>query len=44
MADLTIEKVCERFEDSYGDLGRSAGQRLRQWLSGDIPYAYPELI
>ncbi len=44
MADMALEKACELFEEKYGDLGRSAGERLRQWLSGAIPHAYPEYI
>ncbi|MCP3958541.1 MAG: hypothetical protein GY719_11865 [bacterium] len=28
----------------YGDLGEGAGQRLRQWLSGEIPQTYPDIL
>lgn len=31
-------------EERYGELGRGAAVRLRQWLSGKVPYAYPEIL
>ena len=41
MNDTTYyELLAER----YGDLGRGAADRLRQWLSGKLPYAYPEIL
>jgi len=39
-----LEKVCEWLVERYADLGRGAAERLQQWLSGAIPYAYPEII
>ena len=39
-----LEKVCELLADRYGELGRGACQRLRQWLSGEIPYTYPDML
>ena len=36
--------VCKLLTERYGDLGQGAAERLRQWLSGAIPYAYPEII
>lgn len=45
MADLSeLEKICERLGGQYGDRGVKAGERLRRWLEGAIPYAYPEVI
>lgn len=38
------ERVCELLVERYADLGRGAVERLRRWLSGVIPYAYPEII
>lgn len=37
-------RICELLVEKYGDLGRGAAERLRQWLSGKVPYAYPEII
>ncbi len=38
------DRICELLEEKYGELGRSAAARLRQWLSGKVPYAYPEIL
>src|SRR5574341_428879 len=38
------DRICEFLEEKYGELGRSAAARLRQWLSGKVPYAYPEIL
>lgn len=40
----TLEKICALLVDHYADLGRGAAERLRQWLSGAMPYAYPEIL
>ena len=37
-------KFYELLAEKYGDLGRGAAERLQQWLSGKIPYAYPEIL
>src|SRR5262245_47391916 len=39
-----VEKICALLVQRYADLGQGAAQRLRQWLSGAIPYAYPEIL
>ncbi len=39
-----LQKVCDLLADRYDELGRSAAERLRQWLSGDVPYSYPEIL
>jgi phosphoglucomutase/phosphomannomutase len=45
MADVVaLTKICERLAERYGDQGRAAAERLRQWLSGAVPYAYPEIL
>lgn len=41
MNDTTM---YELLAEKYGDLGRGAADRLRQWLSGKLPYAYPEIL
>ncbi len=37
-------KFYELLAEKYGDLGRGAAERLQLWLSGKIPYAYPEIL
>jgi len=31
-------------EKKYGELGRAAAERVRQWMQGGVPHAYPEII
>jgi phosphoglucomutase/phosphomannomutase len=38
------DRICELLGERYGELGRGASARLRQWLSGKVPYAYPEIL
>jgi phosphoglucomutase/phosphomannomutase len=35
---------CKRLIDTYGDQGRGAAERLELWLSGKIPFAFPEIL
>ncbi len=45
MPDIAnLEKVCDLLVERYDELGKSAAERLRQWLSGEIPNAYPEIL
>ena len=39
-----LDKVCELLAERYGELGEAAAGRLRRWLSGEIPNAYPEIL
>src|SRR5205809_7563834 len=39
-----LEKISDLLEKKYSDPGREAAQRLREWLSGTVPYAYPEIL
>ncbi|MFN0112004.1 MAG: hypothetical protein ACKVZH_24345 [Blastocatellia bacterium] len=41
---MELNKFCELLAEKYGDQGKGAAERLTQWLSGNIPYAYPEII
>ncbi len=41
---MELTKFCELLAEKYGDLGKGAAERLQQWLSGKIPYAYPEIL
>ncbi len=38
-----LNTICDLLANRYRD-GGAAAQRLRQWLSGDIPFAYPEIL
>ena len=39
-----LELTCKLLADRYEDLGREAAQRLRHWFSGQVPYAYVEIL
>ena len=39
-----LDTSCDRLAEQYGDLGAGAAKRLRQWLSGEIPLAHPEVL
>ncbi len=43
MADI-VQEIVQALAQKYGSQGAAAGQRLRQWLSGEIPLAYPEIV
>lgn len=40
----SLQRMCELLEKKYGALGKAAGERLTTWLSGKLPYAYPEIL
>jgi phosphoglucomutase/phosphomannomutase len=39
-----LSNVSELLAQKYGDLGAAAAERLRSWLSGALPYTYPEIL
>jgi len=39
-----LEKISRLLAERYDDLGRQAAERLRRWLSGEIPFAHPEIL
>ncbi len=39
-----LKKICESLARKYGNLGQRAADRLREWFSGAVPYAYPEIL
>ncbi len=39
-----LKKLSDSLEKKYGNPGREAAQRLREWLSGEVPYAHPEIL
>ena len=39
-----LERICELLAQKYAGLGQGAAERLRQWLAGSVPYAYPRIL
>jgi phosphoglucomutase len=39
-----LESVCRLLVDRYQARGEGAAGRLREWLSGSVPFAYPEIL
>jgi phosphoglucomutase/phosphomannomutase len=39
-----LDRICDLLASKYADLGRAAAERLRQWLAGAVPYAYPSIL
>ncbi len=39
-----VSNISELLSQKYGDLGSAAAERLRTWLSGSLPYTYPEIL
>src|SRR5947207_4924023 len=39
-----LSNVSELLAQKYGDLGAAAAERLRSWLSGSLPFTYPEIL
>lgn len=39
-----LNKISKILSDKYGERGRGAAERLAQWLSGSVPFAFPEMI
>ncbi|MGH0032335.1 MAG: hypothetical protein ACQGVC_21285 [Myxococcota bacterium] len=39
-----LDRTCDALRERYGDGGDDAARRLRQWISGDLPYAHPETL
>ncbi len=44
MIDSDLKKIRELLTERFGDWGLGAAERLSHWLSGAIPYAYPEIL
>jgi phosphoglucomutase/phosphomannomutase len=43
MSDNT-KKICGLLVDKYGNRGERAAGLLQQWLSGEMPFAFPEIV
>ncbi len=39
-----LAHVRDLLSESYAELGRRAGDQLERWLSGGVPFAYPECL
>ncbi len=39
-----LAQIGERLRQNYGEPGQHAHERLRSWLAGEVPYAYPEVL
>lgn len=39
-----LERTSALLEKRYGPAGKEAAARLRRWMSGEIPYAEPEIL
>ena len=39
-----VERICDSLIKKFGEPGREATGLLRRWLSGGVPYAYPEIL
>ncbi|MCI0338464.1 MAG: hypothetical protein L0226_12880 [Acidobacteria bacterium] len=44
MSDTELNNICELLVERYKDLGQGAAERLRHWLSGTVPFAYPDIL
>ncbi len=43
-AEHSLKRIFDRLVQKYQNRGRDAGNGLEQWLSGEIPYAEPEIL
>jgi phosphoglucomutase len=43
-SEHVADSICEALGTRYGALGAQAAIRLKHWLSGAVPYAYPEIL
>lgn len=39
-----IDELLKRMGQDFGERGAAAAKRVRAWLAGELPYAYPEAI
>ncbi len=39
-----LDTMCELLEKKYANAGKKAAENLREWMSGRLPYTYPEKI
>ena len=44
MSDPAVDRTCRTLAEKYGELGRAAALRLEEWISGSLPYTYPEVL
>src|SRR4051812_38812903 len=39
-----VDRICSLLSEQYADRGINAAQRLKHWISGRVPLAYPEIL
>src|SRR5258708_24522909 len=39
-----LSNVSKLLAQKFGDLGAAAADRLRSWMSGTLPFTYPEML
>src|SRR5262245_19091037 len=39
-----VKKICGLLGEKYGEPGKRAAELLQQWLSGSMPFAFPEIV
>lgn len=39
-----LSNICALLEQKYGKLGKEAAERFSSWLSGSLPFTYPEML
>jgi phosphoglucomutase/phosphomannomutase len=44
MTDAAVDQTRRILIDKYGELGQGAAERLQEWVSGSLPYTYPEVL
>jgi phosphoglucomutase/phosphomannomutase len=44
MTAKALESTCTLLTERYGDAGADAATRLRQWLTGELPFTHPEIL
>ncbi|MEM7411756.1 MAG: hypothetical protein AAF430_16110 [Myxococcota bacterium] len=44
MANDALDSTCALLEERFGANGATAAANLRDWLSGRMPYAHPEIL
>jgi len=39
-----LSNIAELLSQKYSERGRAAAERLRSWMSGSLPFTYPEIL
>ncbi|MEM7392096.1 MAG: hypothetical protein AAF492_07070 [Verrucomicrobiota bacterium] len=41
---MNLNDICSQLEENYGERGATAAGNLRDWCSGEVPMAFPEIL